>query len=383
MPLQLQRMIGIMLKTITLALLLLTSSSALPAKVIAIIDAGSSGSRLYFYSYQHTSKSSLPVLQLLSSHKVTPGLASFADSSQTIPSYLVKLINDKNLTNSEKTADFYLLATAGMRLIPVNQQHLILSEVKKYLYTHTNFQVKEVATIPGKLEGVFDWLAINYWNRSLQPNKTVGVLDLGGASAEIAFATKDQNNKNIYKIIVGNTAYRLYSQSNLGLGEDQARHQFINDPHCFPLAYPLPNTSTADGDYAKCLMDIRPLITDIHHVMIRLPPIPKSKSFIAVSGYFYTTKALAIKSVPSIASFNQAAAQLCRTNWLSLLETHDRDKYLSMHCFNAALISSLLTKGYGFNAHWQIMAHKLINGHDPDWTAGAAIYYGEHPAVNN
>src|SRR3989338_3777919 len=102
------------------------------------------------------------------------------------------------------------------------------------------FKTVSVKTISGKMEGVYDWLALNYLKNTLTlPSKnTFGVLDMGGASTEITFATHENispNNKFIVNI--NNHAYQLYSHSYLGLGQDVARSQYTSNANCFPVGY--------------------------------------------------------------------------------------------------------------------------------------------------
>ena len=46
----------------------------------AVIDAGSSGSRIYVYKITKTADAGLPEISLVGQHKVTPGVSEFEDN---------------------------------------------------------------------------------------------------------------------------------------------------------------------------------------------------------------------------------------------------------------------------------------------------------------
>lgn len=95
----------------------------------------------------------------------------------------------------------FILATAGMRLIDHEQQNQILTNVRTGIASNFNFHFPEgnLEIISGKQEGIYQWLAINYvLDKFEQPAndhisegnferpKTVGAIDMGGASMQIA-----------------------------------------------------------------------------------------------------------------------------------------------------------------------------------------------------
>src|SRR5262249_42099518 len=95
---------------------------------------------------------------------------------------------------------FFLLATAGMRLLPDNQRNQLLQEICTYVSENTKFQLDDchlhVQVIPGETEGLYGWITANYLlggfdhpehHNHGKNHHTYGFLDMGGASAQIAF----------------------------------------------------------------------------------------------------------------------------------------------------------------------------------------------------
>ena len=74
---------------------LLASGLAHATAYVAAVDAGSSGSRIYLYSYDTKAGSNLPVnlkSMAIATHKVAPGLATFASDPQGAVSYIAPLL---------------------------------------------------------------------------------------------------------------------------------------------------------------------------------------------------------------------------------------------------------------------------------------------------
>lgn len=85
---------------------------------IAVIDAGSTGSRLHIYSYD-TDDTNTPIhIEEIWNKKIKPGFASIQPNSVTIDAYLTMLLADAPIHN----IPVYFYATAGMRLLPQSQQ---------------------------------------------------------------------------------------------------------------------------------------------------------------------------------------------------------------------------------------------------------------------
>ncbi len=166
--------------------------SGLPiANYAAIIDAGSSGSRIYIYKYklpfQIDSKGNFirkdatadilhvtiaetdehePIIQ-----KTSPGISSFSKNPKDVYSSIRPLLEyaAKHIPKpSLSSTPIYVMATAGLRLLPENERTEILSNIRHGLRTDSedgffSFQDdSQVEIITGEYEGLYAWLALNY-----------------------------------------------------------------------------------------------------------------------------------------------------------------------------------------------------------------------------
>ena len=211
-----------------------------PVQYALMIDAGSSGSRLYAYHWRPPeSQLSLPRIKPFVdsrgdpiSMKISPGLSSFGDSPSEAVEHMSTLLDyAETIVPKEQHSHtpLFILATAGMRLIPVEKQAAIIRALvdaipEKYEFGFNN---KSVEIISGAQEGVFQWLAINYALGRLETSQpTVGILDLGGGSFQVAFEvgassalTYGQDVTN-FNLTLGRT-YHVYSKTFLGYGANE------------------------------------------------------------------------------------------------------------------------------------------------------------------
>lgn len=201
--------------------------------------------------------------------KVTPGLSSFNESPQKVGnhhlSYLLSLASAVVPKSEHARTPIYLHATAGMRLLPPNEQEPILENVCQYLLTNSDFYIPDckshVNIIDGDVEGLYGWLSINYLlgafdnpqeHQHGKNHTTYGLLDMGGASTQVVFLPNStetaEHSNNLYKIslrglpqlaektdgagVVGNylvpvaSEHNVFSDSFLGFGMFQAHNRY-------------------------------------------------------------------------------------------------------------------------------------------------------------
>ena len=93
-----------------------------------------------------------------------------------------------------------MLATAGMRVLPEISQAAILAEIRRRtpLLTNFHFADNHVDVISGKEEGMYAWISANYVLNRLRigengkREESVGIIDMGGGSIQIAFEVDQQ-----------------------------------------------------------------------------------------------------------------------------------------------------------------------------------------------
>ncbi|KAG0449682.1 hypothetical protein HPP92_027114 [Vanilla planifolia] len=197
-----------------------------------IIDAGSTGTRLHVFSFVISPKTKLPVLDLAStsSVKVRPGLSSYSGDPSSAGDSLVDLLRfGKGKVPRDQWGDteVRLMATAGLRMLDAGVRDSILESCRMALRSSGFlFQDEWATVISGSDEGVFAWVAANYALGMLggDPLKTNGIIELGGASAQITFATEEALPSELAHVVkFGEATYKLYSNSFLHFGQNVAQ----------------------------------------------------------------------------------------------------------------------------------------------------------------
>ena len=255
-----------------------------PLKVIennpiytAVIDAGSSGTRLSFFKVVPGS-GGYPIIDKIATYDndddgindflngngsidagepLPPGCPAYTglNQLQVEPCVIQPLLNQLdgeiallnssnpglNLTQSQVKVE--LFATAGMRTEDTRNGGAFdtsyidnyYNQMKTYV-AQWGYGVGEFKTINGNSEeGVWTWTNLNdYYYNSFGGNTTqsqtvqypVGDFEVGGSSIQIAFPTNDSPSappNNIYRVAINGYTFNVYSKSFLGLGGDDAR----------------------------------------------------------------------------------------------------------------------------------------------------------------
>jgi len=247
-----------------------------------VVDAGSSGSRVQIYSWRDTNylqtalfqynltfnqldgvnDDGLPLIERGLregdgwQYKINRGISTFQDTPTEVGPKHIKLLMDPILDiipeEKIKSTPIYIYATAGMRLLPEDKRNAILSEACSYLKKNYDFLVdcsKQILNISGEEEGLYGWLGLNYLKNGFSSSinsqnnnnnilSSYGVLDMGGASTQIAYdvsqfikgSLKNEENvisTNLHKINGQETTYNVYSTTFLGFGMNETRRRYI------------------------------------------------------------------------------------------------------------------------------------------------------------
>jgi Golgi apyrase len=230
-----------------------------------ILDAGSSGTRVHVYKWLNPAKAredadtehlnSLPKLETKPKYtkKIRPGVSTFGDNPGDVgPDHLQELFDhalDIVPASQVKDTPIFLMATAGVRLLEPSKQRALLNEICSYAQKNTDFSLPDcdlhIQVIPGDTEGLYGWIAANYLlggfdspegHQHGKGHHTYGFLDMGGASAQIAFApnsTEAEKHANDLKLLRMRTIngdameYKVFTTTWLGFGVNQARERYI------------------------------------------------------------------------------------------------------------------------------------------------------------
>jgi Golgi apyrase len=305
----------------------------------------------------------------------------------------------------------FLLATAGMRLVPGNERRRLLDEICTYARRNTAFLLPDcglhIQVIPGETEGLYGWIATNYLLGGFDDPKahdhgkghhTYGFLDMGGASAQIAFApniteaTKHADNLKLLRMrqLDGESVeYRVFVNTWLGFGVNEARKRYVKqlveasagagmkelpDP-CLPLGL----KQTVDGQknklhlvgtglFAECQRQTYPLLRedmpcksapclfDGRHV----PAIDFDVNhFVGVSEYWHTTHEIFEDNHETkaydFATYQKRVKEFCSQDWASIEKSVEQKKWgkkvnedtAMQVCFKASWIINVLHDGIG------------------------------------
>lgn len=252
-----------------------------------IVDAGSSGSRVYIYVWPPHSGDTRQLLKIRLLHdnggkdvfhSITPGLSSCSSHPENASDYIIPLLKfaAENIPKTKhKETPLYILATAGMRLLSKSQQDLILDDLRKdipkefsFLFTPGNVQV-----ISGKEEGIYSWVSINYLmgrfdhslaksplvevemekdQKRLKRMNTISMMEMGGASTQIAFEiTSTEQYNSLKAVFQGDSFKEMVSTFNLGCTEHDTNHQY----RLFVTTYLTLGANAARRTYTQHLID--------------------------------------------------------------------------------------------------------------------------------
>lgn len=369
-----------------------------------LIDAGSSGSRVYVYEWEpRISDSPVPPLssplgQLAWSKHETPGISEYDDNPEDVGDCLGGLIQfaqDVLQGQEVRFREFpiFLKATAGLRLLPYKKRKTLMRHVQAYLSTTPfKFKANQAKVISGEEEGVFGWLSINFLLGTLS-NKThsYGTLDLGGASTQITFAPGQQEDilDGLYTLDVGlNVSRRLYTHSYLGFGVNQAlwrlswnlvrrkvvRGVQVGNP-CQPKGYqsvimePLEEgvleihrhtfNMVGTGDYERCYELAKELIpkNDVpcmaavgteeavnadscSFLGVYQPKL--SGKFYAFSAFAYVVEYMGLKDESSLDEIQVKARKLCSKTWIEIKARPHWDQEDTRYLHNYCFIATYM-----------------------------------------
>jgi apyrase len=381
-----------------------SACNTVEARYGLIIDAGSSGSRIYIYCWKPAGVNGIPWVTAAPAlegepswtKKVDKGLSEFPNaidaknSLEPLTNYALEKIG--NDPETLKQTPLHLMATAGMRLLEDKDKDKadeIIRRVDRYL--KETFARARTTVIRGKKEALYGWIAVNYLMGFLKEkdgnsSPTMGILELGGASTQIAYASSNAPAQNLATLQSGNTAYQIYVHSLRDSGQDQALKE-INEPYtkgnaskaeekklnpCYPKGYEDTGLGMGDGKYDACKEKIIGILNKKTSLPLVIQP---RNAFLAYSGYYYARSFFKLKPFLSLTDFENAGKEYCGAYWPDLLVKYSdkNDKYLPEYCFKATYIAALLQTGYGFQDTQQIIIADTLHGNEISWTLGAMI----------
>lgn len=310
-----------------------------------------------------------------------------------------------------------------MRILEVLQQKALLKEVCDFAQSTTQFQLPDcdlhVQVIKGETEGLYGWIAANYLLGGFdQPDKhdhgkshnTYGFLDMGGASAQIAFAPnateaeKHANDLTLLRLrtIDGTTLeHKVFVTTWLGFGVNEARQRYVKallessdskelpDP-CLPSGLKIDVTekgkfldaSVDDGEpkqkaaahlvgtgkFSECLHQTYPMLAkdkpcEEAPCLINGQHVPAIdfdiNHFVGVSEYWHTTHEIFEMGHKDKAydfkTYQERVNEFCSQDWDKISHGIEKEKWggkvdeekAREVCFKASWIINMLHDGIG------------------------------------
>lgn len=210
---------------------------------VAVIDAGSSGTRLTL----HRDQATLVPLEVFGAKNATRGLSSFASRpTQAGPEAITPLLQELDeylATQSIPRAvvPVALLATAGMRNVQRDDSaaaQAILDSTAASIAA-SGHPLADNKILPAVQEATLAWLDANVIGGTLEKKAgSIGIIEVGGASAQVAFRSPVDRGSAVQQVRIAGRVIPVVAVSYLGLGSNDARTlmQQANDAgsFCFP-----------------------------------------------------------------------------------------------------------------------------------------------------
>ncbi|KAJ3684287.1 hypothetical protein LUZ61_013451 [Rhynchospora tenuis] len=372
---------------------------------VVVFDAGSTGTRVHVFRFDENIDLLQIDGQLEIYAKVTPGLSSYADNPQQAANSIVPLLK-KAVKAVPKNFRSHTPVELGVRRL-FNSSSLL-------------YEKEWVNVITGTQEGTYMWVTMNYFlgNLGNQYSKTVGVIDLGGASVQMAYGVSAQAAKNapntgeqyITKHHFKGNNYYLYVHSYLRYGKDAARAEimkYTNDSvnYCLISGYNgiykyngavyHARSSSSGSNYKKCKQNVLEALNvnakcevkncTFNGVWNGGGGAGQDKLYLASAFYYLASDCNLIDNNAESGEITPADIKRAAITACSLSSMEEaRKKYpkawtsnLPYLCMDLVYQYTLLKKGFGLNRDKEVTVISKVKYGDfyakAEWPLGSAI----------
>ncbi|KAG0616143.1 hypothetical protein M758_5G093100 [Ceratodon purpureus] len=422
-----------------------------------VLDGGSTGTRVHVHGWARSPKDPLPVMvdpttnthmpgapmqvvngqqRLYKRVETEPGLDKLYLNSTGIETALGPLLDwaGRHIPrHAYANTQIFLLATAGLRKLPLDQSEWILDQAWSVL-AKSPFKCKRqsVKVIKGIEEAYYGWIALNYKFGRLgnMPRKSnYGTLDLGGSSLEVTFEPKNVPHGDYgMNLSVGATDHHLYAASHAGFGLNDAfeksiavllrsqnattrgqqasdglvevehpclqtgyRESYLCHSHCAlpPLSARgsgrrSPSTDVATGAQLQLLgapnweacQTLAEDIINSSSAPCSVPPCALGKhqpypngQFYGLAGFYVVYKFFGLSQDAPLDDLLAKGQDFCKMPWKEAERSVDPQPSIEQYCFRSPYVTALLRDGL----HLQDSQIQIGSG-DFSWTLGAALW---------
>lgn len=288
--------------------------------------------------------------------------------------------------------------------------------------------------IRGERESLFTWIAANYglgrFSTNGRSSSTYGCLDMGGASAQIAYEVESEDRAPDTStgqwVVTSIWGRHVYAGTLQGFGANEARRRYIEsvstdlkegevgtDP-CLPTGLVDDRRSRSGtlvslvgtGDFDRCFAGVTPLLRSPAFGSFADTVLPEPRHYgpwYGVSEYWCASTSLSgplqplilgthfrytmedvfgIGGVYDAVRFRQKARIFCGTEWSTLTKEYSQGMYpkakpsrFKDECFKAAWMRAMLHDGYRFPVESpSFKSVSEVGGLPLQWTLGAVLY---------
>lgn len=389
----------------------------------AVIDAGSSGTRLFLYRvepgpFAHVEKLLEQEFATMASGAKEDGINNFvrpddpATQATVVPEIIDPLLAHARgflagLGIEPAAVEVNLLATAGMRYAEGLHGRLAIDRlydtIRRGIHAH-GFPVGDVRTTCGsEEEGVWTWINLNdmLLDAFETDREPVGIVEVGGSSLQLTFPTDEDPDRvpHVHRVNLNGRRLAVSCRSFLGLGQDDARKEMRRrlgpegSAVCFPVGFraPLDHGDVLDGvgthrlaadgryEFAACSMAYDGIVGD-RLMEAGIPDLRHARGdFVGIDGVYYATEPWGIEEEPERLADLIPERCSSATNFPQI-EEQDR---VQAQAANATYINVLLTRLFHGSGHTLVRAVPTRRAGETllTWTRGYLIQrYSRTPA---
>ena len=362
----------------------------------AVIDAGSSGTRLFLYRvepgpFAHVEKLLEQEFPTMASGAKEDGINNFvrpddpAIQATVMPEIVDPLLEHargflRGLGIEPAHVEVNLLATAGMRYAeglhgrPAIDR--LYDTIRRGILAH-GFPVGEVRTTCGsEEEGVWTWINLNDMLFTVfeSDREPVGIVEVGGSSLQLTFPTDEDPDlvAHVHRVELNGRRYAVSCRSFLGLGQDDARKEMRRrlgpegSAVCFPTGFraALDHGDVLDGvgahrlaadgryEFTACSMAYDGIVGD-RLTEAGIPDLRHARGdFVGIDGVFYATEPWGINEAPE--RLADLLPERC-SSAVNFPQIDERER-VQAQAANATYIHVLLTRLFAGSGHRLVRA---------------------------